>query len=124
MNETYLKLRAYGRAAIQSLERATDIAERNIFFGRSELRRTPIPANEKAKDDGVSDESDVEEESVSPWLAKKIEFEEPMTEYSDEQRDNMVSIMQAIPLGENLLSGSWPAWSISRYYFVKIFQKS
>lgn len=111
MNETYLKLRAYGRAAIQSLERATDIAERNIFFGRSELRKTPIPS-EKTKDD-VSDESDVEE-SVSPWLAKKIEFEEPMTEYSDEQRDNMVSIMQAIPLGENLLSGSWPAWSISR----------
>jgi len=111
MNETYLKLRAYGRAAIQSLERATDIAERNIFFGRSELRKTPIPS-EKTKDD-VSDESDVEE-SISPWLAKKIEFEEPMTEYSDEQRDNMVSIMQAIPLGENLLSGSWPAWSISR----------
>ena len=116
MNETYLKLKSYGRSAIQSLERATDIAERNIFFGRNELRKMPNPTDlerEKRKSE-LSDDSDVEEESRSPWVPKKIEFEEPLVEYSDDQRDNMVSIMQTIPLGENLLSGSWPSWSISK----------
>ena len=77
MNETYLKLKSYGRSAIQSLERATDIAERNIFFGRNELRKTPNPTElegEKRKNE-LSDDSDVEEESPSPWVPKKIEFE-------------------------------------------------
>ena len=37
-----------------------------------------------------------------------------MEEYSDEQRANIVSLMQSIPFGGDLFDHKWPGWLESR----------
>lgn len=44
------------------------------------------------------------------WTKVDWETLPPVNEYSDDQRANMISIMQQIPYGGNLLSQIWPDW--------------
>ena len=44
------------------------------------------------------------------WTKVDWETLPPVNEYTDDQRANMISIMQQIPYGGNLLSQIWPDW--------------
>ena len=47
-------------------------------------------------------------------------YDEVIEEYTDEQRVNIVSIMQTVPFGGDLFSTVWPDWLCGRDYIEVI----
>ena len=67
--------------------------------------------------------SDTEDEIKVEWIKGDLEGEPidgALAEFNDEQRANMVSLMQQIPYGGSLLSQSWPGWLTSSKSGVQI----
>lgn len=122
MNELYLKLMSYGHSAIVSLERAVDIADRTYLFGKTEQLRTNQLDIEKdvsqrsiSIEKGNSSSSEAEDETKDEWVKTTFLQDDEMVEFDDEQRANMVSIMQQIQYGGSLLTQSWPQWLMSSH---------
>lgn len=116
LDEVYMKIMSYGHSAIVSLERAIDIADRTYLFGKTEQLRTHNDACPSISLDKEESCSDTEDEIKVEWVKEDVDGETldgALVEFNDEQRANMVSLMQQIPYGGSLLSESWPGWLTS-----------
>ena len=69
------------------------------------------------------EENDVNNEDSSIWQSVADPSDDLIEEYSDDQRENIISIIQTVPFGGDLFNTVWPQWLSGRYNqsFVRYF---
>merc|ERR1711935_60259 len=125
INVDLLKVIAFARAAVRTLEMAVETADRTVWDRKKTLTTstTRLEAHSSSstlrqKDNSSSsdddDEEDEDDDNDDEWMAASNEADTILEEYSDEQRANIVSLMQSIPFGGDLFDHKWPGWLESR----------
>ena len=61
------------------------------------------------------EENDVNNEDSSIWQSVADPSDDLIEEYSDDQRENIISIIQTVPFGGDLFNTVWPQWLSGRY---------
>jgi len=111
INIENLKLLSYGRSAIKALELAVDSADRTLFFGSKIEQEKSISLDKDSISSSSSDEeNEGDNEDSSLWQSVTDPSDSLIEEYSDDQRENIISIIQTVPFGGDLFNTVWPQW--------------
>jgi len=61
------------------------------------------------------EENEGDNEDSSLWQSVTDPSDSLIEEYSDDQRENIISIIQTVPFGGDLFNTVWPQWLSGRY---------
>ena len=81
---------------------------KNTFFSIS-LDKDSISSSSS------DEENEAENEESSLWQSVTDPSDSLIEEYSDDQRENIISIIQTVPFGGDLFNTVWPQWLSGRY---------
>jgi len=85
----------------------------DIFF--SNFRHLKIKIFRSVSLEKLSSSSEGEEEPKVEWIKGEYNNDTDLGEFGDDQRANMVSIMQQIPFGGSFFTQTWPDWLFSAH---------